>query len=260
MAAEPSSQFPRAKTLPGGYWRDPATRRFTRAPRPRDTGLSAAPAEPSLEEQQQQRASRRSRAQPALLPEVPALPVPSAPPLEPSPVQALQFVVDSGASVHVAGDVGAWAVEPGVSVSSTERGIPVVAVPVVDGVPVVPQVLALGALVDAGAEFRWGPEGAELLWAESCYVGSWARFVDALLWRCIAVARWRSARGGDLAITQWAELGSLPLQQLPRGVLRALDWLRALGRVLGLVLRVDAGPAGAPWAALQWGSPRSSGT
>ena len=249
MAAEPSSQFPRAKTLPGGYWRDPATRRFTRAPRPRDTGstsgLSAAPAEPSREEQLRRvreerdlrEASRRSRAQSSALPAVPALPVPSAPPLEPSPAQALQFVVDSGAGVHVAGDVGAWAVEPGVSVSSTERGIPVVAAPVVGGVPVVPQVLALGALVDAGAEFRWGPEGAELLWAESCLVGSWARFVDALLSRCIAVARWRGA-------SQWAGLGSLsleslePLPQPPRGVLRALDWLRALGRVLGLVLRV----------------------
>ena len=28
------------------------------------------------------------------------------------------------------------------------------------------------------------------------------------------------------------------LERPPRGVLRALDWLRALGRVLGLVLRV----------------------
>ena len=236
MAAE----FPRAKTLPGGYWRDPATRRFTR--RPRD------PQPPSTASSHDcVPASRGSRG--AQTASSAAAPLPSAPPLEPSPAQALQFFVDSGAEAYVAGDVGARdvgarSVEQGVSVSSTERGIPVEAVQVVQGTPVVAQVLALGALVDAGAELRWGPESVELLWAEARYVASWARFVDALLWRCIAVARWRSARGGDLAITQWAELGSLsleslePLQQPPRGVLRALDWLRALGRVLGLVLRV----------------------
>jgi len=109
----------------------------------------------------------------------------------------------------------------------------------------VPQVLSIADLVDAGAEVRWGPASVELLIAESCYVASWARFVDALLWRCVAVARWRSARGGDQAITQWAELGSLSLEPVleslerpPRGVLRALDWLRALWRLLGVVLRV----------------------
>ena len=250
-----SDEFPRAQTLPGGYWRDPATRRFTR--RPRDeappTGSSST------------QASRRSRAQPAPIIDsslaVSPPPVPSAPPLEPSAAQALQydhFFVDSGeeahvvgaAEVHVARAVGARSVEQGILVSSAvERGVPVVAVPVVNGVPVVPQVLSIADLVDAGAEVRWGPGGfagsVELLIAESCYVASWARFVDALLWRCVAVARWRSARGGDQAITQWAELGSLSLEPVleslerpPRGVLRALDWLRALWRLLGVVLRV----------------------